>query len=99
MRGDNEDSEQSVHNKTERGGPLNNAGKQSDSNVRRTLGHVEPTMGGVVTLVNKTPSRTLSRGCQTLESRSYQQSLSRSSPHKTYCMATKRRRNWAWPDW
>ena len=49
MRGDNEDSEQSVHNKTERGGPLNNAGRQSDSNVRRTLGHVEPTMGGVMT--------------------------------------------------
>ena len=51
MRGDNEDSEQSVHNKTERGGPLNNAGRQSDSNVRRTLDHVEPTMGGVMTAV------------------------------------------------
>ena len=49
MRGDNEDSEQSVHNKTKRGSPLNNAGRQSDSNVRRTLDHVEPTMGGVVT--------------------------------------------------
>ena len=24
-------------------------GRQSDSNVERTLGHVEPTMGGVVT--------------------------------------------------
>ena len=51
MRGDDEDSEQSVHNKTERDGPLNNVGRQSDSNVRRTLGHVEPTMGGVMTLV------------------------------------------------
>ena len=26
-------------------------------------------------------------------------SLSRSSPHKTYCMVTKQRRNWAWPVW
>ena len=26
-------------------------GKQSDSNVERTLSHVEPTMGGVVTSV------------------------------------------------
>ena len=25
--------------------------------------------------------------------------MSRSSPHKTYCMATKQRRNWAWPVW
>ena len=25
-------------------------GRQSDSNVERTLGHVEPTMGGVMTL-------------------------------------------------
>ena len=24
-------------------------GRQSDSNVERTLGHVEPTMGGVMT--------------------------------------------------
>ena len=29
--------------------PGNNVGKQSDSNVERTLSHVEPTMGGVVT--------------------------------------------------
>ena len=29
--------------------PWNNVGKQSDSNEKRTLGHVEPTMGGVVT--------------------------------------------------
>ena len=26
-------------------------------------------------------------------------SLSRSSPHKMYCMATRRRRSWAWPVW
>ena len=25
--------------------------------------------------------------------------LSRSSPHETYCMATKQRRSWAWPVW
>ena len=29
--------------------PWDNAGEQSDSNVECTLGHVEPTMGGVVT--------------------------------------------------
>ena len=54
MRGDNEDSEQSVHNKTERSSPLNNTGRQSDSNVRRTLGHVEPTMRGVMTSIAQT---------------------------------------------
>ena len=27
------------------------------------------------------------------------QTVSRSSPHKMYCMATKRRRSWAWPVW
>ena len=32
--------------------PGNNVGKQSNSNVERTLGHVEPTMGGVVTDAN-----------------------------------------------
>ena len=26
-------------------------------------------------------------------------SVSRSSPHKMYCMATKQRRSWAWPVW
>ena len=30
--------------------PWNNVGRQSNSNVERTLGHVEPTMGGVMTL-------------------------------------------------
>ena len=30
--------------------PCNNAGRQSDPNVRRTLVHVGPTMGGIVTL-------------------------------------------------
>ena len=25
--------------------------------------------------------------------------MSRSSPHKTYCMATQQRRSWAWPVW
>ena len=49
MRGDNEDREQSVHNKTKRGGPLKQRGETVNSNVERTLGHVEPTMGGVMT--------------------------------------------------
>ena len=50
MRGDNEDNEQSVHNETEaRQPPETTWGRQSDSNVERTLGHVEPTMGGVMT--------------------------------------------------
>ena len=31
--------------------PWDNAGRQSDSNVERTLSHVEPTMGGVITTV------------------------------------------------
>ena len=30
--------------------PCNNVGRQSDPNVRRTLVHVGPTMGGVVTV-------------------------------------------------
>ena len=30
--------------------PCNNVGRQSDPNLRRTLIHVGPTMGGVVTL-------------------------------------------------
>ena len=52
MHSDNEGNEQSVHNETRRDEtvPGNNVGKQSDSNVERTLGHVEPTMGGVMTL-------------------------------------------------
>ena len=25
--------------------------------------------------------------------------MSRSSPHKTYCMETQQRRSWAWPVW
>ena len=29
--------------------PWDNAGRQSDPNVERTLGHVEPIMGGVMT--------------------------------------------------
>ena len=50
MRGDNEDNKQSVHNETEaRKPPETTWGRQSDSNVERTLGHVEPTMGGVMT--------------------------------------------------
>ena len=51
MRGDNEENERSVHNETRRNGPLKQRGEQSDSNVERTLGHVEPTMGGVVTVL------------------------------------------------
>ena len=50
MCGDNEENEQSVHNETKRDGPLKQHGGKSDSNVERTLGHVEPTMGGVMTV-------------------------------------------------
>ena len=32
--------------------PWNNVGRQSDPNAERTLGHVGPTMGGVVTQTN-----------------------------------------------
>ena len=35
-------------------------GRQSDSNVERTLGHVEPTMGGAMTLLGITLTFTLS---------------------------------------
>ena len=40
----------SVHNRDEaRQSPETTPGRQSDPNVKRTLGHVGPTMGGVVT--------------------------------------------------
>ena len=62
MRGDNEDNEQSVHNETEaRQSPeTTRGGRQSDSNVERTLGHVEPTMGGIVTFGALSQGLTLS---------------------------------------
>ena len=50
MCGDNEENKQSVHNETKRDGPLKQHGAKSNSNVERTLGHVEPTMGGVMTV-------------------------------------------------
>ena len=57
MRGDNEGNDQSVHNemnaRRNETVPWNNAGRQSDPNTERTLGHVGPSMGGVMTLLNK----------------------------------------------